>query len=181
MRVLVTGGSGRLGRVVAQTLGERGHDVVAASRNGPARVPTAYYAAKLAAEAEVARAPRHTIARITQFHPFVADIAAMLARSPVVPLFAAPLQPIDVADAARALADHAESNPVGRATDLGGPEVLGFDWLARRWLDQRGYCRLYTPMPLIGASGRGIAAGGLTCPAGRRGGRTFDSWLATDS
>lgn len=41
MRVLVTGGTGRLGRVLVAVLGERGHDVVAASRRGPVRLDLA--------------------------------------------------------------------------------------------------------------------------------------------
>ena len=163
-------------RRLVEAVGDR--HLVYVSIVGIDRVPTGYYRAKLAAEAEIARAPKHTIARITQFHPFVAEIAAKLACSPVVPLPAAPLQPIDVADAALALADHAEGGPAGRVVDLGGPEVVAFDALARRWLARHGYRRLFVPLPLFGATGRGLAEGGLTCPDGRRGVRTFDSWLA---
>ncbi|OLF10389.1 SDR family oxidoreductase [Actinophytocola xanthii] len=192
MRILVTGGTGRLGRAVVpalagedvQIMSRRGHvvadlstgegvaaavagvDVVvhlatgntgrrdvaaacrlvtAARRAGVAhlvyvsivgvdRVPNSYYRGKLAVERLLAESGLpHTILRTTQFHDLVRAYLAAVSRLPVVPVPDLRVQPIDVRDVATHLAPLVTGPPRGRVEDLGGPEVLSFETLARTY------------------------------------------------
>lgn len=127
--------------------------VVYTSIVGCDRNPFFYYKAKVAAEAAVEESPvRSTIVRITQFHDLVAGFLAVVSRVP--PVLVLPrgvrLQPIAPADAALHVARVAVGKPVGRAADVGGPEVRPLDDLARAWLTTTGTRRriVHVPMPV---------------------------------
>jgi len=252
MRVLVTGGTGRLGRSVVERLLVAGHEVRVLSRD-PARVPAGLGAAEVrradltdpsslpdavsgtdvvvhcatdpdaATEVDVTgtanlvravngvgighlvhvsivgvdgipirfyRAKREaesiieahgvpwTIQRATQFHPFV---DGMIARSARLPFIVCPrglrFQPIAVDDVAARLVEHVRTGPSGRAPDLGGPEVLSMQQLARTWLRARRRRRLLVPTPLPGSVGRAFREGANLCPDHPSAGITWQDYL----
>jgi uncharacterized protein YbjT (DUF2867 family) len=153
--------------------------VVYASIVGCDRVHTAYYQAKVDAEQVLIAAGRpHTIARITQFHVFVDQMFATMAWSPVlIALNGVTFQPIDEQEAAEALAACVDAGPSGRITDLGGPEVLPMGAMLREWVQARRKWRLVMPFPALGGPARAMADGGLCCPEGNKGTKTWTAWL----
>jgi uncharacterized protein YbjT (DUF2867 family) len=152
-----------------------GH-LVSLSIVGVDRVPVRYYRTKLAQEAVVREsALPATIVRATQFHDLIGAAFASAARYGVLPTGRLPLQPVDVRDAAVALADAVEAGP-GRDRDaIAGPEILRLHELARTWSAARGIRRLPVPVPALGPL-RAVAAGGLVDASARRGTRTFAEW-----
>jgi uncharacterized protein YbjT (DUF2867 family) len=171
-RARLVGGSERL---VAAAPGAQ-HLLV--SVIGADRVPGGYFAAKLAQEEAVraAGAP-FTLLRATQFHPYVAGLLRGAARFGVLLSGAFPLQPVDAAEVGRALADTAEAEPSAAVTRLAGPEVLTLRELAHQWRAATGAHALSVSLPLPGAMGRAVRAGGLTDPAAWRGTVRFSDWL----
>lgn len=148
---------------------------------GVDRVPIRFYRAKRQSESivEGQRIP-WTIQRATQFHPFV---DRMLARSARLPVIASPrglrFQPIAVEDVAARLVKHVETGPSGRAPDLGGPEVLSHEELARTWLHARGRRRLLLPVPLPGSLGRAFREGANVCPDQASAGVSWREYVAS--
>lgn len=227
--VLVTGGSGALGRHIVERLRVRGHEVrvlsrregagthvgdlatgegvraaaegaelivhaasdfrrfgkpdLAQTRNvlavaggarhllyvsivGIDRIPFRYYRNKLACEELVAKGGvPHTILRATQFHDLIAAALGAVERLPLAPL---PLdfrfQPVATEDVAVRVADLVEGEPLGRAPDFGGPEVLTLAELAEQWRAERGGPRRTVRVPLWGKVARGFREGANTCP-----------------
>lgn len=167
-------------RAVGETASATTH-LVYLSIVGIERVPMRYYRAKLAGEQAVTGSGRPwTIQRATQFHSLVASVLGVAARSPVFALPAGVvLQPIDVGDVVSRLAALAGRPPVGRAEDMGGPQVLRLDELAAQYLAATGRRRRIRPLRLPGRLLRAVADGGLTCPDHPvTGGRTFTDYLA---
>ena len=148
---------------------------------GTDQVPMKYYRSKTEAEQliERSRVP-WTILRATQFHTL---IDAFLSRANRLPLFLLPtdlqFQPIETGEAARRLVELAAGIPVGRAPDIGGPEVLRFGELAEAWLAARGTRRPIVPLPRLGKLARALRQGRLTCPEQRYGAITWAEWLRT--
>jgi uncharacterized protein YbjT (DUF2867 family) len=154
--------------------------VVYISIVGVDRIPAAYYRAKLAAERAIERSGLPwTVLRTTQFHEFVGDLVARLARLPVVP---APrgwrFQPIDVDQVARRLADVVSAGPGGRLPDLGGPESYPVVELVREQLRRTGRRRPVVEIPLPGASAAAMRAGANLVPGNRSGSRAWQEFLA---
>ena len=112
-----------------------GHHV-ALSVVGSDRLPdSGYLRAKLAQENQIkASKSPYTILRSTQFFEFVNAIAQSATVGQTVRLSPALLQPIASDDVAAALADVAVGPPVNRMIEIGGPERLPLDELARRFL-----------------------------------------------
>jgi uncharacterized protein YbjT (DUF2867 family) len=129
------------------------------------RIPLGYYKGKLAAERAVAEVP-HTILRATQFHDLVRTLLAGAAKLPVMPLPAISAQPVDVRDVATRLVELAAGEPMGRAPDFGGPEVLSFDALARQYLRAAHRRRARLPLRFPGRVFRGFREGANLVPAG---------------
>lgn len=241
--VLVTGGSGALGRHIVERLRVRGHDVRVLSRRegagthvadlatgegvraaaegaelivhaasdfrrfgkpdaaqtrnllavaggarhvlyvsivGIDRIPFRYYRHKLACEELVANAGvPHTILRATQFHDLIAAALGAVERLPLAPL---PLdfrfQPVATEDVAVRVADLIEGEPLGRAADFGGPEVLTLAELAEQWRAARGRPRRTLRIPLWGKIARGFRAGANTCPDHADGTQTWARYVA---
>jgi uncharacterized protein YbjT (DUF2867 family) len=97
-----------------------------------------YYQAKLAAERLIEQGPLPwSILRATQFHSFVARLIQSLGADTgdeiVIP-DGMRFQSVGVREVAAQLVALVERGPVGRDTDMGGPEVLTFDALAAVYL-----------------------------------------------
>jgi uncharacterized protein YbjT (DUF2867 family) len=238
-RVLVTGGTGTVGRVVVDHLTTAGKDVrilsrgrrrhlrtdvqhvvgnvgtgegldaavngvdaivhcvypsehlVAAARRagsphlvyvsivGIDRVPFSLYRKMLANERVIAESGLPwTVQRATQFHDLIAFMLRMLAKPPVMALPSGlRFQPVDVRDVGERLARLALGEPVGRAPDLGGPQVRALDDLARSYLPIVGKRRTIVPIRLPGKVFGGIHAGGLLAPEHADGTITFEQYL----
>jgi uncharacterized protein YbjT (DUF2867 family) len=146
-------------------------------------VPMGYYQAKLAQEATlIATATEarlgYTIARVTQFHDFAAQMLARLRMGPLAAIPHMRTQPVDLVEVAGQLLDCAEAEPAGRAQDLGGPQEEDLFEMVSRWAKHTGSKTRLVTVPLPGRAGQAIKAGGLLVPDGLRRGRTFDEWLA---
>lgn len=143
------------------------------------RLPLGYFRAKYAAERAVAAGgvPWTTL-RAAQFHDFVFNAAAALAKSPIVPLPGMRLQPVDAAEVADRLVDLALGEPAGMVADLAGPEVLALPDLVRGYLAASGKHRLTVPVRLPGKAGRAYRSGENLNLGADRGTRTWAEFLA---
>ncbi|HEV7896611.1 MAG TPA: SDR family oxidoreductase [Planosporangium sp.] len=150
---------------------------------GVDRVPLKYYGEKLAVERLFERWDRPwTIQRITQFHTLLHTMLRQVAKLPVVPVPAGTsFQSIDVPEAAAHLIRVAGGPALGRAPDLGGPEVRDTVDLVRAYLRSRGRRRPVVPVRLPGAVARGYRGGGHLAPDHRGGGRTWEEFLAEEN
>lgn len=144
------------------------------------RIPLAYYREKLAVETVLAGSGvPWTILRATQFHDLLGGLFGVLARTGLLPVLAGTsFQPVDVRDVAARLVELAASAPAGRVPDLGGPQVLGMDELARTWLRATGRRRPVVPIRMPGALARAFRTGANTCPDHADGTVTFEAFLA---
>ncbi|HBP6130192.1 SDR family oxidoreductase [Pseudomonas aeruginosa] len=109
---------------------------VALSIVGSERLPECgYFRAKVAQENLIksSQVP-YTILRATQFFEFVGGIAESAASGEEIHLSPALFQPIASDDVAAALADVALAPPVNGTLEVGGPEALPLDEMARRYL-----------------------------------------------
>ena len=125
-----------------------------------------YYRMKLEVERIVERSPvPWTILRATQFHELLLRIIRFLER---LPILMAPkgvlLQPIETGEVANRLAEIALSEPLGRAPDVGGPEVRTFAELARSYLEVSGRQRRVVKIPVPGKTARAFREGAHLCP-----------------
>jgi uncharacterized protein YbjT (DUF2867 family) len=168
-------------RLVEAVRATGGH-LVYISIVGIERLPSAYYNAKLAAEAIVETAPRFTLLRATQFHTLLDRGFRFLHRLPLalVP-WGVPMHPVDADDVADRLVALAAGPPAGRVRDLGGPEIADLWTWAQRWRALRSRRALAIPVwiPPITGLARGARAGALCCPDGDRGRVTFEAGLTT--
>jgi uncharacterized protein YbjT (DUF2867 family) len=165
-------------RAVAEAASPDAH-LVYISIVGIDDVSMPYYARKLAAERELVDTGRPwTILRATQFHDLALGMVRALARPPVMLLpRGVVLQPVSAAEVGDRLADLAIADPAGRVPDLGGPEVLGVQDLARAYLDAAGVGRRTVTVPAPGRMMRALAAGALTTPEHADGRQTFAEFL----
>jgi uncharacterized protein YbjT (DUF2867 family) len=153
--------------------------VVYISIVGVDRIPTAYYRCKLAAERTIERSGLPwTVLRTTQFHEFVDDLLDRMVRLPVVPVPRGwRVQPIDVDEVARRLADAVVSGPAGRLPDLGGPEAFPVTELLRDRLRTTGRSRPVVEVPVPGALSAALRAGADLVPGNRSDGCTWQEFL----
>ncbi len=143
-------------------------------------IPYVYYRAKLRQEQviESGRAP-WSLLRATQVHEFVDQILSVASHAPALVLpTGVRLQPIDVADVARSLADAAEQPAAGRLQEVGGPRVQTLGELAQEWLRARGQSKRVLRVPLPGRVGKALAGGRLTTPQHAVDGADFAQWLS---
>jgi uncharacterized protein YbjT (DUF2867 family) len=205
--MLVTGGTGTLGRPLVDLLARAGQPVCVRSRRvdvagtgrlldaarragsphlvfisivGVDRVPFRYYRAKLEAERLVEGSGLPwTIQRTTQFHDLLHRALGTLARSPVLLLpRGLRFQPVDTREVAERLVALALGPPAGRVADLGGPQVLAVEELAGGYLRATGRRRPVVRVNVPGATARGFRAGGHLCPEHPDGTRTWAEFLA---
>jgi uncharacterized protein YbjT (DUF2867 family) len=144
------------------------------------RVPLSYYRAKLAAE-EIVRAGGvpWTILRATQFPQLVDGLLTASARFGVLLVDRSLMvQPVHPGDVAQRAVDALTAGPAAAVQEFGGPEVLGFGELARRWQQARGTSRPVLPLRVPGRIARAVRAGALTTAARPTGTRSWDDYLA---
>ena len=175
-RAVLVEGSRRL-LAAEQRAGVRHH--VCVSIVGIEHVPLGYYRVKVAQERVVEDgAVPWTIVRSTQFHDLLAGLLAALGRIRVTPAAAARFQPVDVEEAAAAVAGVAVGEPQSGRVNVAGPEVHDLRTLGRLWREATGGRTIDIPIPLPGKLGQALRAGQLTCARPDvRGERTFAAWL----
>lgn len=146
---------------------------------GVDRHPFPYYRAKRQAELLIeGSGVDYTILRATQFYPFVEFLLAAMCRrwAALVPArFVA--QPIDVDEAASELARAINEQPIGLQPDLGGPEVLTVDELARSFMEARGREAPLIRVPFPGKAAQAFRAGIHTNPERAVGVKTWSEYL----
>ncbi len=154
--------------------------LIYASIVGIEAIPLGYYRRKLACEREVAASGiPFTIQRATQFHQLVALWLGRAERLPLAPLpLSFRFQPIAAAEVAERVARLVSGEPLGRAPDLGGPEVLELREMVAAWRARRGRPRLVAPLPTAGRVAHAMREGRNTCPEHRDGRQTWAEYLA---
>lgn len=132
------------GRNIVRAAGEAGvRHLAALSVVGTDRLQSSgYFRAKAAQERlyEAAGLPC-TIVRSTQFFEFARAIADASTEGATVRLPAARVQPIAADDVAELLAEVVVGTPVGGTVEIAGPEGMGLDEFARRYLQSVGDAR----------------------------------------
>jgi len=158
--------------------GRRPH-LVYISIVGVDRHPLKYYRVKYEVEKvfEGGGLP-YTIQRTTQWPELLDKILTAVSKSPLIPAPGGPYQPLAAAEVAERLADLATGEPLGRAGDMGGPEVLEFSELARAYLRATGKRRLLVPIRIPGKLGQAFRDGVQTTPENRQGKTTWAEYLA---
>lgn len=139
-----------------------------------------YYRSKLECERLIAAGPvPSTTLRATQFHELIARALATAARSPVAVLpLGLRFQSVAAVEVAARAADLIEGEPLGRAPDFGGPQVLTGREITRAWLKRHNWPRIVFGVRWPGAVYRSFAAGLHTCPEHADGHQTWEEFLA---
>jgi uncharacterized protein YbjT (DUF2867 family) len=147
---------------------------------GVDQIPLGYYGGKLTCEriVEESGVP-HTILRATQFHDLLRALFATAAKMPVMFVPAVRFQPVDVSDVAARLVELASGEPLGRAPDIGGPEIRPAVDLARAYLDATGRRRPIVPISLPGKLFRALRDGSNLAPDNVVSGPDFARYLST--
>jgi uncharacterized protein YbjT (DUF2867 family) len=137
--------SGRNLIAAEKAAGVRHH--VALSVVGTDRLPeSGYLRAKLAQEKLIeASGIPFTILRATQFFEFVGAIIQSAAANGEIRLSPALFQPVASSDVVAKLAELALDAPVNGIVEIGGPEKIPMDAIARRYLAAKGDTREVTP------------------------------------
>lgn len=159
--------------------GDRPH-LVYISIVGIDRVPFSYYRAKLDTERLVAACGLpYSVLRATQFHDLVAMVTDVQRRLPVALTFSGVrFQPIDVDEVAERLVALATGRAVGRADDMGGPQIRDAAYFTRACLRASGRRRRVVPLRPPGAFFRALRLGGNLVPDRAVGRTTFEEYLA---
>jgi len=148
---------------------------------GVDRHPYGYYKTKYAVERLISDSGLPcTILRTTQFFELLDMVLGMLAKIPaVMPVLAKTSdQPLEVDEVAARMAELALAQPAGRVPDMGGPEVLTFDEIARAYLKATHRRRTLVPVHLPGSVGRAFREGRHLAPDQPVGKRTWADFLA---
>ncbi|WP_233279303.1 SDR family oxidoreductase [Microterricola pindariensis] len=147
---------------------------------GVEQIPLPYYRGKLAVERAIEGSGLpFAILRATQFHPFIERLFSAQRALPVLlaPDFSA--QPIAVDEVAGRLIGLADAGTLGRAADIGGPEVLSLHQLALAYRAARGGRRPVARVALPGATARAYRAGHNLVPGPPFGRQRFGEYLAS--
>jgi uncharacterized protein YbjT (DUF2867 family) len=139
----------------------------AAPITGISRLPFGYVASKLEVEQLIERSgiPWTTL-RATQFYSLIFIGARALSKLPVIPVPGGlKFQPVDAADVAERLAALTLGVPMGRAPDIGGPQVATFADLIRTYLRLSHRHRLVLPIRAPGRFARAMRNGAYLVPA----------------
>jgi len=138
-----------------------------------------YYRMKLEVERMIERsAVPWTILRATQFHEFVLRMIQFLDRLPVMMMPKGFLvQPIDIGEVTDRLVELALSGPVGRASDVGGPEVRTVAEFARAYFEAAGRNRRVVKVPVPGKIARAFHEGAQLAPDHKYGRTTWEEFL----
>lgn len=154
--------------------------VVYISIVGVDRIDFAYYRDKFACERLVEESGMaYTILRATQFHSLIARI--LTAPLPVRPTLPISAQPIARTEVARRLCELAEGEPAGRVADIGGPEILTMQDMARQWNAAHRSRKPAVTLPLVGRAIGGFKAGHHMPGLPGFGTQTFTQFAAADA
>jgi uncharacterized protein YbjT (DUF2867 family) len=160
---------------------ERAPHLIYPSIVGIDRSAYPYYQAKLAAEQLIEQGPLPwTILRATQFHDFVAGLLQSLCAATSAEIVIPDgmrFQSVDVREVAARLVSFVEHGPVGRDTDMGGPETLTFDAMATAYLRIRGRSATIRSANLSGALYEVFRSGVNLPPDHAQGVVTWGAWL----
>jgi uncharacterized protein YbjT (DUF2867 family) len=118
-----------------------------------------------------------SVVRATPFYYLVEPTLAGLRWLPVWPVPDIPFQPVDTPDFATYLIECLDDGQRGIREEIGGPEVLSFIEIARQYQQARGLHRPIVRTPVPKAIVRNLRATGITVAQGRRGAKTWASWL----
>jgi uncharacterized protein YbjT (DUF2867 family) len=155
--------------------------VVYISIVGIDEIPLGYYRAKLDAERLISSSGLpFTILRTTQFHTLAWDFCGQMSRLPaiIVPKgFRSQL--VDAGEVADRMTEIVQGPPAGRVPDMGGPEVLEFSDILRRYLRIVGKRRPVAALPLPGRVVRSFSDGQNLAPDHADGSITWDEYLAS--
>ncbi|MBN8821565.1 MULTISPECIES: SDR family oxidoreductase [unclassified Spirosoma] len=143
------------------------------------KIPYAYYQAKLDSEALIRNSQvPYTILRATQFHNLIDFFISKLMQFPIgfLPgkLLAQPIHVDAVADKLYQLILAGNQNTI---LNLGGPQVLDFQTLAKSWMRYRHISKPVLPVPILGSLMSGLAKGYNTCPEMATDSKTWDDYL----
>jgi uncharacterized protein YbjT (DUF2867 family) len=144
-------------------------------------IPFGYYRIKLDCERLIEAGPvPSTALRATQFHELLARGLSAVGRWPISPL---PLelvfQTVAAAEVAVRAAEVLDGEPLRRAPDFGGPQVLSLWQMAGAWRAVHGWPRRVFNVRLPGRGYRAFADGLATCPAHADGHQTWAEFAAT--
>ncbi|HET7280118.1 MAG TPA: NAD(P)H-binding protein [Dermatophilaceae bacterium] len=148
--------------------------------SGIDRAMFGYFVSKRMAEEVVADSGLpYTTLRATQFHDFVLNMAAQMAKLPVLPAASGVrFQPIDAREVAARLAELAQGQPAGLVADMGGPRAYAMSELLRDYLRATGRHRVILPMRQPGRAARAFREGANLAPDQAVGVRTWEEFLA---
>ena len=144
-------------------------------------VPFGYYDGKKVQEQEALSGPvPATVLRTTQFHEFPGQMIGRGRTGPVAVVPRSRIQPVAASEVGARLAELAVGPPLGRARDLGGPEVHELPDLARRLARARSDRLRVLGVRLPGAAGKAMAGDGLLPgPDAELRGPTWEQWLSS--
>ncbi|VBA61917.1 SDR family oxidoreductase [Mycobacterium attenuatum] len=148
--------------VAAARAGAVGH-YVAVSIVGSDQLPeSGYLRAKVAQEKliEESELP-YSIVRATQFAEFTDAITASMTVGGEVRVPDALIQPIAAADLAAEVARVAEGKPLGGIANVGGPDKISFEQMARDVLARQGQTKTVVVDPEVGYFGTPLARNSL--------------------
>src|SRR2546427_273253 len=154
MNVLVTGGTGTLGRDVVMLLRQSGHR---------ARI--------------LSREPRGHVDAVQGDLKTCAGLPKALPGSVALPS-GWQFQPVEPREVARRVVNIVLDKPAGMLPDFGGPQVRDFRSIAESWLAARKERRRLMNLWLPFKASRQVAEGRLTCPEHKDGLVTLDQYLA---
>lgn len=143
------------------------------------QIDFSYYKNKLAAERLIEASPvPWSILRATQFHEFVDRLLDPVTRLPVAIV---PkgwyVQAISAGEVADRIVEALQRRPSGRLPDIGGPEVMNLEEMARLWLSAQGKHRRLIRLPIPGGLSAGFRQALNTTPDNRAGTVTWSQWL----
>jgi uncharacterized protein YbjT (DUF2867 family) len=144
---------------------------VAVSIVGCDRLPkSGYLRAKVAQEKLIAESELlYSIVRATQFAEFTDAIAASMTVGDEVRVPDALIQPIAAEDLAAEVARVAAGEPLGGVENIGGPEKISFEQMAREVLARQGEAKTVVVDPQVGYFGTPLSMDSLvTAQADRR-------------
>ncbi|MGO8862633.1 MAG: SDR family oxidoreductase [Acidimicrobiales bacterium] len=142
-------------------------------------IPFSYYRRKLACEELIRSASvPSTILRATQFHELLDRVLSAVSRSPIAALpLSWQFQPVAAAEVATRVVDLIDAEPLGRAPDFGGPEVLQVEQVLAAWRERHLTPRLLFGLRWPGQVYRGFSEGRNTCPAHAEGRQTWSEFM----
>ena len=155
-----------------------GH-IIILSITGLERAPESkYYAAKLRQEHIALAGPvPATVLRATQFHEYAVQMLHRNRRDDVAYVRSMRVRPVAARSVAKVLVQLVGGPPLGRATDLGGPEEADLVALAARFVERYGLA-----MRVVAVDPDPAVPFGATLPGpdARLEGPTFDEWLESE-